>query len=65
MDKILNQFRRNFYDHGSKDMDFTEQEVKLKKAQERVIKATEELLRASGRLNKAALDAGVIITPLN
>lgn len=56
MDKILNQFRRIYADNGSGDVDFTEQETRLREATGRVITATIELVRASARLNRAALE---------
>lgn len=63
--KTLNQFRRIYSDDGRGDVDFTNQETKLKLANERVTKATEELLKASERLNNAALSVGVSKFNLN
>jgi hypothetical protein len=59
MDKIINQFRRIYADTGKGDIDFTEREARLKEAQNRVIDATKELVKASENLNNAALNVGV------
>jgi len=57
MDKILNQFRRVYADNGSGDVDFTQDEKRLREAQERLAQATQELVRSSERLNAAAMNA--------
>jgi hypothetical protein len=59
MNKILNQFRRIYSDDGRGDKDFTKQETLLREAQDRMINATNELMRASERLNVAALSVGL------
>lgn len=58
MGKILNQFRRIYSDDGRGDVDFTIQEARLKVANQKVQEATEELVRASERLNAAAMEVG-------
>lgn len=55
MDRFINQFRRIGSDHGKGDADFTVQEEKVRQSQERLKQATQELVRASERLNDAAL----------
>ena len=55
MSSILNQFRRIYADNGSGDVDFTEQETRLREARLKLLNATNELMRASERLNRAAL----------
>lgn len=64
MDKILNQFRRIYADNGSGDIDFTDQETKLREANDKVLLATQELVKASERLNNAALNAGFEPDPI-
>jgi hypothetical protein len=55
MDNILKQFRRIYSDSGSKDVDFSAQEERLRLADNRLTQATQELTRAADRLNDAAL----------
>jgi len=55
MNKIINQFRRIYSDDGRGDKDFTIQETRLREANERMLEATNALMRASERLNVAAL----------
>lgn len=55
MNNIINQFRRIYSDNGSGDRDFSKEEAKLKEAKDKLVMATNELSRASERLNSAAL----------
>lgn len=55
MDKILKQFKRIYSDNGGSDVDFSEQEGKLRISQAKLIQATQELERASERLNTVAM----------
>lgn len=54
-DRLLNQFRRIYSDYGKDDVDFTADEERLKLAQDKVKQATQELVRASERLNTVAM----------
>jgi hypothetical protein len=47
MIQVLNQFRRVFVDNGSGDKDFTEQETKLREAQQKLLEATKALNNAT------------------
>lgn len=58
MDRLINQFRRIYTDDGRHDVDFTERELLLAEAKERLTNATQELERASQNLNRAALAIG-------
>lgn len=64
MDRIINQFRRILTDDGRSDVDFTERENALQAAKSRLRKSTEELVRASENLNRAAIEAGAVTTAL-
>lgn len=55
MDKILNQFRRIYSDDGKGDVDFTEQEERLRLSETKLAQATQDLVRASENLNNAAM----------
>lgn len=55
MNKILAQFRRLYDDKGADDRDFSDQEENLRIALFKLAHATDELVRASERLNAAAL----------
>lgn len=55
MDRILSQFRRIYGDDGRGDKDFSIQEEKLRLSQDRLTKATQDLVRASENLNNAAM----------
>lgn len=55
MDKILNQFRRIYSDDGKGDVDFTEQEERLRLSENKLAQATQDLVRASENLNNAAM----------
>lgn len=57
MDKVLKQFQRIYADNGSGDIDFTKQEEELRVSQNKVIQATQELVRASENLNNIAISA--------
>jgi hypothetical protein len=57
MNQIINQFRRLYDDKGQDDHDFTKQEERLKDANLRLVEATNQLLRASERLNVSALNS--------
>ncbi len=58
MDKLINQWRRLYNDDGRGDIDFSEREVALQEAQQRLATHTQELVRAAENLNRAALAAG-------
>lgn len=55
MDKVFNQFRRIYSDHGANDADFTIQEELLRISESKLAQATQELVRASENLNNAAM----------
>lgn len=55
MDKVLKQFKRIYADNGSGDIDFTKQEETLRIAQSKLTQATQELVRASEKLNNVAM----------
>ena len=55
MNKIINQFRRLYDDKGYDDHDFSEQEEKLRIAQDNLKDATDKLTRSAEMLNAAAL----------
>jgi hypothetical protein len=57
MNKVINQFRRLYDDKGLNDHDFSDQEARLREARDHLTKATDALMRASERLNAAALVA--------
>lgn len=50
MNQIINQWRRIFADNGSGDKDFTEQETRLRKAQQELGEAAASLRRAADLL---------------
>ena len=60
MDKILNQFKRIYSDDGRGDMDFTEQEERLRLANERLKASTRELARVAQNLNRAAMSVDIV-----
>mgnify|MGYP001569848100 FL=1 len=55
MDKIFNQIRRIYSDNGRNDVDFTDQEIKLRVSEAKLAQATQELVKASENLNAAAM----------
>lgn len=55
MDRLLNQFKRIYSDDGRGDVDFTEQEERLRRAEARLVAGTRALARAAENLNRAAL----------
>ncbi len=55
MDRILKQFKRIYSDAGYNDVDFSAQEEQLRLAHNRLNQATQELVRASDRLNTVAM----------
>ena len=57
MNKIINQFRRLYDDKGANDHDFSEQEEKLRMANNKLTDATQRLLKSSEMLNTAALSS--------
>lgn len=57
MNDIISQFRRIYSDNGSGDHDFSAQEADLRKAHEKLAKATDDLVMASRNLNIAAIQA--------
>ena len=59
MNKIYSQFRRLYDDKGVDDHDFSDQEERLRIAQDYLKEATDNLIRSSERLNAAALSAFV------
>lgn len=59
MDSILSQLRRMYSDDGQGDVDFTEQEEKMRASQARLTQATQALVTASVRLNKVAMGVDV------
>jgi hypothetical protein len=58
MNAILNQFRRIYSDHGQNDVDFTDQETKLRAANLKLANATQALVRSSMHLNDVVLANG-------
>lgn len=50
MNQIVNQFRRIFSDDGRGDRDFTEQEARLRQAQQYLREATDGLTKAASIL---------------
>lgn len=50
MNQILNQWKRIFADNGTGDKDFTEQEARLRKAQQELGEAAASLRRAADLL---------------
>ncbi len=59
MDKIANQFRRIYSDYGKGDTDFSKQEEQLRVAKNNLQQATQELVRASERLNTVAMGVDI------
>lgn len=57
MNKIMSQFRRLYDDKGKDDHDFSDQEERLRAAQDNLKNATDRLVRSSERLNAAALSS--------
>lgn len=55
MDRIINQFRRIYSDDGRGDKDFSGQEERLRQAEARLARGTQELAKAAENLNRAAL----------
>ena len=55
MDRIINQFRRIYSDDGREDKDFSGQEERLREAEARLARGTQELAKAAENLNRAAL----------
>ena len=51
MNSVVNNFRRIFADNGSGDKDFTDQETRLREAQQYLKDATEGLTKAAGILS--------------
>lgn len=51
MSSIVNNFRRIFSDNGSGDKDFTNQETRLREAQQYLKDAAEGLTKAAGILS--------------
>jgi hypothetical protein len=47
MIQVINQFRRIFSDNGSGDKDFTDQEMRLREAQNYLREATENLSKSA------------------
>jgi hypothetical protein len=61
MNSVLKQFRRIYSDFGKDDKDFSIQEEKLRQAQNRLIQATEDLVRSSQILNDVMLHHGFVL----
>lgn len=59
MDKILKQFKRIYSDYGQNDADFSAYEERLRTSQNNLTQATQELVRASERLNTVAMGVDV------
>lgn len=59
MDRIARQFRRIYSDDGRNDVDFSKQEEKLRLSQAKLTQATQELVRASERLNEVAMGVDI------
>ena len=53
--QLSNQFKRIGYDDGRNDKDFSGQEEALRQSLSRLKQATQELVRASERLNSVAM----------
>lgn len=51
MKQVINQFRRIFSDNGAGDKDFTDQEAKLRHAQNELKEAAAALTRAANALS--------------
>lgn len=47
MNQVINQFRRIFSDNGSGDKDFTNQEARLREAQQYLKDATDSLSKSA------------------
>lgn len=58
MNAILSQFKRIYSDHGQNDMDFAEQEERLRLANLKLLDATKALIRSSVNLNDVLLANG-------
>ena len=65
MNKIINQFRRLYDDKGYNDHDFSGQEERLRVAQDNLSDATRRLVKASEKLNAAAISSMPPIKQLN
>jgi hypothetical protein len=52
---VLNRFRRIYADNGKGDVDFGEQEMRLREANARLTEATQALTKSSEHLNAAAV----------
>lgn len=59
MDKLVRQFRRIYSDDGRGGVDFSKQEEQLRVSQDNLKQATQELIRASERLNEVAMGVDV------
>lgn len=58
MNAILNQFKRIYSDDGRSDCDFSDQEERLRLANQKLAEATKALVRASVNLNDVLLANG-------
>ena len=60
MNKIINQFRRLYDDKVLNDHDFSDQEKRLRMAQDNLASATDKLVRSSELLNAAAISSFIV-----
>lgn len=56
MNQIISQVKRMFYDDGRHDKDFTQKEVELRIARDKLNAAVEEFRRASESLYNSLLE---------
>lgn len=59
MDKLFKQFSRIYSDDVRIDIGFAKQEEQLRLSQDNLKQATQELIRASERLNEVAMGVDV------
>ena len=59
MDKLVKQFSRIYSDDVRIDIGFAKQEEQLRLSQDNLKQATQELIRASERLNEVAMGVDV------
>lgn len=65
MDKLVKQFRRIYSDDGRGDVSFAKQEERLRVSQNKLTQATQELMRASERLNEVAMGVDVPVKQMH
>jgi len=59
MDRLFKQFSRIYSDDAKIDISFAKQEEQLRLSQDNLKQATQELIRASERLNEVAMGVDV------